>query len=98
MKIYIYGAILVAAFAAGCAWVPQKVTIAPQLPAPASSLGNGAMVVVKVLDARPSLRIGYRGLDSRLAEITTEQELAPIFQQKIIEGLSQQGFKAVSSS
>jgi len=98
VKIYIYGLILLVVFAAGCAWVPQKVTIAPQLPAPASNVGNGATVVVKVLDARPSSRIGYRGLDSKLAEITTEQELAPIFQQKIIEGLSQQGFKAVSSS
>jgi uncharacterized lipoprotein YajG len=98
MKICIYALILVALFATGCAWVPQKVTIAPQLPTPVSKVGNGATVVVKVLDTRPSLLIGYRGLDSKLAEITTAQELAPIFQQKIIEGLAQQGFKAVSSS
>ena len=89
---------LAAAFAPGCAWVSQKVTIAPQLRVPASNRGNGATVVVKVLDARPSLRIGYRGLDSKLAEITTDQDLAPLLQQKIIEGLTQQGFRAVSSS
>lgn len=85
-------------FLIGCAWVPQKVTIAPQVQAPTSSIGNGATVVVRVVDSRPSLRIGYRGLDSKGAEITTAQDLAPIFQQKIIEGLSQQGFKAVAAS
>src|SRR5262245_12774855 len=99
MKLSIHALVLVAvAFGSGCAWVPQKVTIAPHLQVPASNLGNGTTIVVKVLDTRPSLQIGYRGLDSKLAEITTDQELAPIFQQKIIEGLTQQGFKAVSSS
>src|SRR5437867_241417 len=100
MKIFIESACLalLAALVGGCAWVPQKVTIAPQLQVPASNLGNGATVVVKVLDTRPSLRIGYRGMDSKLAEITTDQNLAPIFQQKIIQGLTQQGFNAVASS
>jgi len=79
---------------AGCAWVPQKVTIAPQVQVPTSNIGNGAPVVVKVVDTRASQRIGYRGMDSKLAEITTEQELVPIFQQKIIDGLTRQGFKA----
>src|SRR2546426_9116013 len=87
-----------ALFLAGCAWVPQKVTIAPKVQVPASNVGNGAKVVVKVLDTRPSLQIGYRGMDSKGAEITIDQELAPIFQQKIIEGLTQQGFKAAPAS
>src|SRR5258706_4007051 len=80
---------------AGCAWVPQKLNIAPQVQVPTSNIGNGAAVVVKVVDTRASQRIGYRGLDSKLAEITTDQELAPIFQQKIIERLTRQGFKAM---
>ena len=83
---------------AGCAWVPQKVTIAPRLQVPATQVGNGARVVVAVRDTRPTLRIGYRGLDSKGAEITTDQDLAAIFQQKIIEGLTQQGFNAVPHS
>ena len=91
-------AFVTALFLVGCAWVPQKVTIAPKVQVQPSNVGNGAKVVVKVLDTRPSLQIGYRGLDSKLAEITTDQDLAPIFQQKIIEGLTQQGFKAVPSS
>src|SRR5947209_6625721 len=83
---------------AGCAWVPQKVTLAPKLQAPTSRFGNGTTVIVKVVDRRASTQIGYRGLDSKQAEISTDQDLAPIFQQKIIEGLTQQGFRAVSST
>ena len=64
---------------------------------PASNVGNGATVVVQVRDVRPSSQIGYRGLDSKGAEITTDQDLAPVVQKKIIEGLTQQGFKAVSA-
>jgi len=65
---------------------------------PASNVGNGATVIVRVLDARPSSRIGFRGLDSEGAQITTDQNLTQVFQQKIIEGLRQQGFKAAASS
>src|SRR2546430_1874012 len=75
---------LIGALLAGCAWVPQKVTLAPNVQVPSSSVGNGATVIVKVLDTRPSLQIGYRGLDAKGAEITIEQELAPILQRKII--------------
>ena len=83
---------------AGCAWVPQKVTIAPQVRMSASDLGHGETVVVKVQDSRRNLRIGYRGMDSKLAQIRTDQDLAPIFQQQIMEGLSRQGFKAVPAA
>ena len=86
------------ALLAGCAWVPQKVTIAPQLQNPTSQFGHGAKIVVAVRDIRPTQQIGYRGLDSKGAEITTDQDLASIFQKKIIEGLTQQGFLAVPSS
>src|SRR2546421_254315 len=39
-----------------------------------------------------------QGRDCKLAQITNDQDLAPVFQQKIIEGLTQQGFKAVAST
>jgi uncharacterized lipoprotein YajG len=65
---------------------------------PVSDLGHGTTVIVRVQDTRPTLRIGYRGLDSKLAEITTDQDLAVLFQAKIIEGLRQLGFNAVRSS
>ena len=88
--------IILVGFLAGCGWVPQKVTISPQAIAPASNVGDGATVTVTVTDTRPTLRIGYRGLDSKLAEISTDQDLAMIFQQKIVQGLTQQGFKVVA--
>jgi len=90
--------VVAAAFASGCAWVPQKLIVAPRVQMPVSNVGNDAKVVVQVIDARPSLRIGYRGMDYKGAEITTDQALTPIFQQKIIEGLTQQGFQATASS
>lgn len=90
--------VLAAGLLAGCAWVPQKLSLAPQVRVPASNLGNGATVVVKVLDIRPTSRIGSRGIDARGAEITTQQNVAAILQQKIIQGLNQQGFKAAPSS
>lgn len=82
----------------GCAWVPQKVELTPQAQVQASSIGNGAAVVVNVRDIRPAQRIGYRGLDSKGAEITTDQDVAALFQQKIMDGLGQQGFRPLTFS
>src|SRR5258707_6276957 len=87
-----------AALLTSCAWTPQRVTIAPEIQVPASNVGHGAAVIVRVIDVRPSSRIGFRGLDSEGAEITTEQNLTQVFQQKIIEGLRQQGVKAPACS
>jgi len=86
------------ALVSGCALVHQNITIAPQVPIAASDVGHGATVIVNVQDTRPVLRIGYRGLDSKLAEITTDQDLAVLFRAKIIEGLNQLGFHAVPAS
>src|SRR5437870_12792502 len=87
-----------AAILAGCAWVPQKVEIKPEVRVASSDLGRGSTVVVKVQDTRRTQRIGYRGLDSNLAQIRADQDLGPIFQQKIIEGLTRQGFNALPFS
>src|SRR6185369_4312709 len=39
--------------------------------------------------------LGYRGLDSKDAQITTTQDLEKLFREKIIEGLACKGFNAV---
>src|SRR5260221_3872307 len=99
MKFPVLLALLpLAALLTSCAWTPQRVTIAPEIQVPASNVGHGAAVIVRVIDVRPSSRIGFRGLDSEGAEITTEQNLTQVFQQKIIEGLRLQGFKAAAFS
>jgi uncharacterized lipoprotein YajG len=79
----------------GCAWVHQDatLTLTPQIPA--SNIGKGANVAVRVLDRRQGRVIGYRGIDSKNASITTDQDLAALFQQKIVEGLTRKGFRAV---
>ena len=79
----------------GCAWAPQRLTIKAEPQFSKSTVGNGTTVAVQVVDARPSKVIGYRGLDSELAEIHTEQDVVSIFQNKLIEGLKQKGFNAI---
>ena len=79
----------------GCAWAPQRLTIKAEPQFSKSAVGNGTTVAVQVVDARPSKIIGYRGLDSALAEIHTTQDVAGIFQDKLIEGLKQKGFNAI---
>jgi|SRR6185369_2069458 uncharacterized lipoprotein YajG len=81
---------------AGCAWVHQDATLKLDPAITPSSIGRDATVAVKVLDHRRSKMIGYRGLDSKNAEITTDQDIAALFQAKILEGLSRKGFKAVA--
>lgn len=51
-------------------------------------------VAVKVYDRRPDSVLGYRGVDSQNAAITTRQNLVLLFRDAIIEGLSRKGFKA----
>jgi uncharacterized lipoprotein YajG len=66
-------------------------------PAPnitASTVGSGVKVAVRVIDKRQSETIGYRGLDSQNAAITTTQNVPALFQEKIVEGLAKKGFSA----
>ncbi|MEO8426981.1 MAG: YajG family lipoprotein [Verrucomicrobiota bacterium] len=78
----------------GCAWAPQKLTIRAQPQFSKSAVGDGTTVAVLVVDARPSALIGYRGLDSQLAKIQTEQDVVRIVQNSLIEGLKGKGFNA----
>jgi len=82
----------------GCAWVSQSatLTLAPRITE--SNIGNGVIVPVRVLDRRANRVIGYRGLDSKNASITTGQDLAALFQEKILVGLERKGFRALPYS
>ena len=79
----------------GCAWKHQeaRLKLGPQI-AP-SSVGNGTSVAVRVLDKRPTAILGYRGMDSKGAEITTDQDLPALFEEKLLEGLARKGFKSL---
>jgi uncharacterized lipoprotein YajG len=90
--------VAVASLLNGCAWVSQSatLTLAPKIAE--SNIGNGVIVPVRVFDRRPNRVIGYRGLDSKNASITTGQDLAALFQEKILDGLQRKGFRAVPYS
>ena len=85
--------VLVAAWlAAGCAWVKQdaKLQLNPQIAR--SEIGAGRRVAVRVQDRRTTQVLGYRGMDSKNAAITCGQDLAALFEAKIVEGMEQKGF------
>jgi uncharacterized lipoprotein YajG len=85
---------LAAVLAGGCAWVRQSATLKLEPVITPSQIGNGVRVAVRVIDRRPSATIGYRGVDSKNAAITTGQDVAALFQEKLIEGLKRKGFDA----
>lgn len=88
-------AILVAVMiTVGCAWVPQEARIKIDTGSATSEAGRGVRVAVKVYDRRPDTVLGYRGVDTQNAAITTKQNLVVLFRDAIIEGLSRKGFKA----
>lgn len=78
----------------GCAWVPQEARLRIDSGKSVSEVGRGMRVAVKIHDRRPQSVLGYRGVDSQNAAITTKQNLALLFRDAIIEGLSRYGFKA----
>src|SRR6185436_15895243 len=93
----ITGLVLVLAwFVGGCAWVHQDATLSLNPQIARSNIGAGRTVAVRVYDRRASDVIGYRGLDSQNAAITTTQNIATLFEAKIIEGLGAKDFKVVA--
>ena len=78
----------------GCAWVGQTVTLRPAPNVPVSGPGLGAAVAVRVTDRRTTRVLGYRGLDSHQAEITTRQDMPRLVRGEILAGLLRQGFTA----
>jgi len=93
LKAFVHCA-LAAALVGGCAWTPQTAALKPAPYITPSTVGNGVTVAVRTIDKRASETIGHRGVDSQNAAITTTQNVAALFQEKIIEGLRQKGFSA----
>lgn len=95
--------LLVAAllFSAGCAFVPQKVNLAPAVTVTDSAEGKGTAVALRVTDDRPAQSLGRRGTASgavagtanrAAAEITTTQDIAAIVRDEIAAGLKTKSF------
>ena len=75
--------LMAASWLAGCAWVSQTATLKLEPRTIPSKIGQGRTVAVRVVDRRPARAIGHRGLDSKNAAITTDQNVADLFQQKL---------------
>jgi uncharacterized lipoprotein YajG len=87
--------VIAAGWLTGCAWVSQTATLKLEPRTMPSKVGQGRTVAVRVLDRRPTHTIGYRGLDSKNAAITTDQNVADLFKEKLLESLAGKGFTAI---
>lgn len=81
---------------AGCAQSPQRVWLDPKLNVPTSSVGEGRVVAVDVVDRRPSPSLGNFGKSRDAAtDLSTEQDVALVVKQEVISGMRKKGFVAV---
>lgn len=83
-------------FLAGCAQSPQRVWLEPKLNVPPSSMGEGRVVAVDVVDRRSSPSLGNYGKSRDAStELSTEQDIALVVKQEVIAGMRKKGFVAV---
>lgn len=89
--------ILLAFLAGGCTYETQDVKLAPTFHVARADIGKGVRVSVRVFDERTQKILGHRG-GGKGATITTEQDIARLFHEKIIEALTAKGFSPVAYS
>ena len=88
-------ALLFVAVATGCAFTPQTVVIEPTVEVTRGNIGGGIDISVYVVDERTTTELGRRGSGAmRGAAITSEQDIAAVFQTSITENLNAMGFNA----
>ena len=78
-----------------CALTPQSVTLRPKVEVAATSLGQGRTVGVTVVDERPRSIVGYRGVGTMGATITTAGDPPSAVQAALADGLRRHGFNPV---
>lgn len=93
MKIVMIVLSMLSLFFAGCAYVPQQVSITPGIHVINTNTGKGLKITVRVKDERPSKSLGHRGDNyGRGAEITTTQNIEGLVTAEILKGLKKKGF------
>ena len=78
-----------------CALTPLSVTLKPKVEVAATSLGQGRTVRVTVVDERPRSIVGYRGVGTMGATITTAGDPPSAVQTALADGLKRHGFNPV---
>ena len=84
----------------GCAYIPQKVDINPNVMINKEDVGQGKKVAVKIIDDREDLAIGNRSGSSNYgmikgAAITAEQDITEVIKTEVFKGLTDKGFLPV---
>lgn len=89
--------LFIIAMATGCAFTEQSVRIEPNVDVTRTNVGQGRSVSVYVVDERTSTDIGRRGTGvMRGAVIKTENDVATVFSDSIIENMNTMGFEATT--
>lgn len=72
-------------------------TLRPVVTVAEANVGNDVELAVKVVDERPDRALGRRGSALMTgAQITTDQDVAGIIYEQLVEGLKKKGFNSVA--
>lgn len=82
-----------------CAYTPQDANLTPLLYVAEVNVGDGAEVSLRVVDERTQKTLGHRGSAfMKGAKITTDQDIAGLFNEQILQALKAKGFTPVAYS
>ncbi len=98
MKFNWFMILTIVTLSSGCAFAPQAVIISPELDVQTSKVGAGHSVDLNVIDERPRMTLGTRGVSGVGAELTIDGDLSATVHKVIAEGLARQGFNPLIDS
>ena len=96
MKGLPFVVVLTSFFGTSCALTPLSVTLSPKVEVAATNLGQGRTVGVTVVDERPRSIVGYRGVGTMGATITTAGDPPSAVRAALADGLKRHGFNPVT--
>ena len=88
-RLVVAGAIVIGL--SGCTFTPQAIELQPKVDVVESSIGQGRVVYVNVVDERAKTTLGVRGAGIG-ADLTLKGDLRTIIRSSTIGGLTRQGF------
>ena len=92
-KMRFFFPMIAIAFISSCTYIPQKVTLSPNLNIEQSSIGKNSSFNINVFDNRSNNKIiGRRGAGLDIAAIKNDQDLANLLKKEIVDGLKKKGF------
>lgn len=82
----------------GCALNSQQLVLSPVIQATSLSSAHGKNLAINVLDERPKLLVGNRGLAGAGGDITVRGDLATIVRDSLMNGIMAIGFTPTTQS